>query len=286
MAKILSIVTPGFNESDNIADLCQRIRAMMREFPDLELEHIFIDNASTDDSVEILRKLASQDPTLKVILNARNFGHIRSPFHAILQASGDAVVLMASDLQDPPELVAEFIREWQSKRTPICIAVKTTSEESMPFFLVRKVYYRLLAKVSESPQIQNFTGFGLYDRRVVEVLKQFREPYPFFRGMIAEVGFRRREFEFKQPLRRRGFTKNNLLTLYDIGMLGITSERVGALASVRAVAGALGCTAGALACGAATTGAGAERARSADVRRLLAAVLAAAASRAADRSSI
>lgn len=222
MKKTLSIVTPGYNEADNIEELCSKLRQMMLEFPELSLEHIFIDNASTDNSVEILRRLAAQDKSLKVIVNARNFGHIRSPFHAILQASGDAVVLMASDMQDPPELVAEFIREWLIKDTPICIAVKTSSEEGF-FYFVRKIYYRMLAMVSESPQIQNFTGFGLYDRRVVHVLKQFKEPYPFFRGMIAEIGFRRREFEFKQPMRKRGFTKNNFLTLYDIGMLGITS---------------------------------------------------------------
>jgi len=222
MKKTLSIVTPGYNEAENIEELCSSLRQLMLDFPELELEHIFIDNASTDNSAEILRRLARSDKSLKVIFNARNFGHIRSPFHGILQASGDAVVMMASDLQDPPELVREFIREWLNNKTPICIAVKTTSEEGF-FFFVRKSYYRLLAKISESPQITNFTGFGLYDRKVVEVLKQFKEPYPFFRGMIAEIGFRRREFEFKQPMRRRGFTKNNLLTLYDIGMLGLTS---------------------------------------------------------------
>ena len=221
--KTISIVTPGYNEAGNIEELCQRIRTTVGQFPELKLEHIFIDNASTDDSVEILRKIAAKDSTLKVIVNSRNFGHIRSPYHAILQATGDAVVLMASDLQDPPSMLADFIRAWIDKKAPICIAVKKTSEESFVMFSIRKLYYRLLAKVSDSPQIQNFTGFGLYDRKVVEQFRKFKDPYPFFRGIVAEVGFDRVEIPFDQPLRKRGITKNNFLTLYDIGMLGIIS---------------------------------------------------------------
>ncbi len=218
----LSIVTPGYNEEDNIEDLREALLTMMKEFPHLEFEHVYIDNASTDGSAEVLRRIAARDPNFKVILNARNFGHIRSPFHGLLQATGDAVVIMASDLQDPPSLVAEFIREWQGNKTPICIGVKSTSDEGL-FFYVRKLYYWILAKISDSPQIQNFTGFGLYDRKIIEILKQFNEPYPFFRGMIAEIGFKRREFQFKQPMRKRGITSNNFLTLWDIGMLGMTS---------------------------------------------------------------
>jgi len=217
----LSIVTPGYNEAGNIEELCRQIREAIAIYPSLELEHIYIDNASTDDSVDILRKLSASDPTLKVIVNSRNFGHIRSPYHAILQATGDAVVLMASDLQDPPMMLRNFIDAWLTKRAPICIAVKRSSEESFLMFNLRKLYYRLLAKVSDSPQIQNFTGFGLYDRKVVDQMKRFKDPYPFFRGIVAEIGFDRVEFPFDQPLRKRGFTKNNFLTLYDIGMLGI-----------------------------------------------------------------
>ncbi len=219
----LSVVTPGYNEAGNIEELCKQIRDAISAFPDLELEHIYIDNASTDESVDILRKLAKQDPTLKVIINARNFGHIRSPYHAILQATGDAVILMASDLQDPPLMIRDFVGAWLSKKAPICIAVKRTSEESWLMFNLRKFYYRMLAKVSDSPQIQNFTGFGLYDRKVVDQMKRFKDPYPFFRGIVAEIGFNRVEFPFDQPMRRRGITKNNFLTLYDIGMLGIIS---------------------------------------------------------------
>jgi len=218
----ISIVTPGYNEEDNIEDLYEAIQGIRKQFPEFEFEHLYVDNASTDNSAEVLRRVAARDKNFKVILNARNFGHIRSPFHGLMQASGDAVVIMASDLQDPPSLVAEFIREWRDNKTPICIGIKSTSDEGL-FFILRKLYYWILKKISDSPQIQNFTGFGLYDRKILNILSQFNEPYPFFRGMIAEIGFKRREFDFKQPMRKRGITKNNFLTLWDIGMLGMTS---------------------------------------------------------------
>lgn len=222
MALTVSIVTPGYNESGNVDELCRRLGEVFGRFPHLKFEHIFIDNASTDDSHAKLRERAARDPQFKVIINSRNFGHIRSPYHAILQATGDAVVLMASDLQDPPEMLCEFIEEWE-RGTPICIAVKKTSEENGLMFRLRKFYYRMLTSLSESPQIENFTGFGLYDRKVVDQMRRFKDPYPFFRGIVAEIGFKRREFPFDQPLRRRGITKNNFYTLYDIGMLGIVS---------------------------------------------------------------
>lgn len=218
----ISIVTPGYNEAENLEDLSLAIKNIMQEFPDFEYEHIYIDNASTDNSADLLRDMAAKDKNFKVILNARNFGHIRSPYHGLMQSTGDAAVIMASDLQDPPALVSEFIREWKAHRTPICIGIKETSDEGM-FFYLRRLYYWILAKISDSPQIQNFTGFGLYDRKVLDVLRKYKDPYPFFRGMIAEIGFKRREFAFKQPLRKRGITKNNFLTLWDIGMLGMTS---------------------------------------------------------------
>lgn len=218
--KTVTIVTPGYNEEHNLLELREKIRGLAVRFPDLRIEHLYIDNASSDGSSKLLRDLAQSDRSLKVIFNARNFGHIRSPYHAILQCKSDAVVLMASDLQDPPELVAEFIEEWK-KGTKICVAIKSTSEESRWMFWLRKKYYQWLTRVSDSPQIENFTGFGLYDKAVVDQMRKFKDPYPFFRGIVAEIGFSRKEFEFKQPLRKRGLTKNNFYTLYDIGMLGL-----------------------------------------------------------------
>lgn len=222
MRKTISFVTPGYNESANLDELYRRLKAVRDRFPQYDFEHIFIDNCSTDDSHTRLRLIAAADSKFKVIINARNFGHIRSPYHGILQASGDAVIFLSSDLQDPPEMIVDFIEEWQ-RGTPICLAVKKSSQENGLMFRLRKTYYRMLARLSDSPQIENFTGFGLYDKKVVDQMRNFKDPYPFFRGIVAEIGFKRKDFPFEQPRRQRGITKNNFYTLYDIGMLGIIS---------------------------------------------------------------
>src|SRR5687768_3742859 len=218
--KKISIITPCYNEEENLGELYQRIcRAM--ETLNYDYEHILIDNASTDHSVEILRKLASKDNRVKVIMNTRNFGHIRSPYYALLQTTGDAVVCMASDLQDPPERIPEFIKKWE-QGYKVVIGVKTRSEESGLFFFLRTSYYRILRNLSDVPLIENFTGYGLYDRQVVDTLRELNDPYPYFRGLIADLGYERAEVEFNQPRRKRGISKNNFYTLYDLAMLGLT----------------------------------------------------------------
>ncbi len=219
---MISIVTPCYNEEGNVAELHQRVRAAMA-LAQADYEHIFIDNASTDGTVARLKEIAAQDPKVRIIVNARNFGHIRSPYHAILQASGDAVILMVADLQDPPELIPEFIRKWREGHR-IVIGVKSQSEESRAMFAIRRAYYGFLARIGEHALVRNFTGFGLYDRQVVEALRELREPYPYFRGLISEVGFDPVQIEYVQPVRRRGITKNNFYSLYDMAMLGITSH--------------------------------------------------------------
>jgi glycosyltransferase involved in cell wall biosynthesis len=186
-----------------------------------DYEHILIDNASTDRSIDILRSLAKTDKHVKIIINTRNFGHIRSPYHALMQASGNAAIVMASDLQDPPERLPEFIQKWE-QGYKVVIGVKKKSEESGVFFFLRSLYYRILRKLSDVPLIDNFTGFGLYDRQVIDILRNLHDPYPYFRGLVAELGFERAEIEFDQPRRKRGFSKNNFYTLYDLAMLGIT----------------------------------------------------------------
>lgn len=223
MKKLLSIVSPCYNEQDNIEELCRQVSEMMRGLPQYDYEHIIIDNASTDNTQVILRRLATEYPQIKVIFNARNFGHIRSPYHALLQASGDAAMFMASDLQDPPELIPQFLEKWEAGYK-IVIGVKQASEESALFFTVRRLYYWVSGKLSEVPLVKNFTGFGLYDRKVVEILRQIDDPYPYFRGLICDIGFERAEIPYVQPARKRGFTKNNFYTLYDIAMLGITNH--------------------------------------------------------------
>jgi glycosyltransferase involved in cell wall biosynthesis len=218
--KKISIVTPCFNEEENLEELYARIRSVMSDGK-YDYEHILIDNGSTDQSPEILRKLAQADKRVKVIINTRNFGHIRSPYHAILQASGDAVIGMASDLQDPPERIPDFIEKWE-QGYKVVVGVKNKSRESGLFYFLRSIYYRILRKLSDVPLIDNFTGFGLYDRQVIEVLRQLNDPYPYFRGLIADLGFERAQIEFEQPRRKRGISKNNFYTLYDLAMLGIT----------------------------------------------------------------
>lgn len=220
MSKV-SVVTPCFNEAENLRELYERIRLAMQDLP-YEYEHLIIDNASTDGTVELLRDLAARDKRVKVILNTRNFGHIRSPFHGLLQASGDAVIAMASDLQDPPERIPDFIRKWEDG-FKVVVGVKARSQEPGLFFLLRSMYYRVLRTLSDVKLIDNFTGFGLYDQTVIDILRQCNDPYPYFRGLIADLGFEYAQITFDQPRRKRGVTKNNFYTLYDMAMLGVTS---------------------------------------------------------------
>jgi glycosyltransferase involved in cell wall biosynthesis len=222
MRKLISIVTPCYNEEANIDELYQRIVAVMSRL-DYDYEHIFIDNCSTDNSLVKLRALAAQDKRVKLILNARNFGHIRSPYHALLQARGDAAVLIASDLQDPPEMIEEFVKKWEEGFKTV-MAVKPESEESRLMFVARRAYYRFVTRISEVPLVQNATGAGLFDRAVLDILKKIDDPYPYFRGLLCEIGFPIATVPFKQPRRMRGITKNNFYTLYDIAMLGITNH--------------------------------------------------------------
>ena len=219
----LSVVTPAYNEEENVEELYRQVKSALGSAGVTDYEHIFIDNASTDRTLEILKQMAAQDPNVKIIVNARNFGHIRSPFHVLLQATGDAVIMIVADLQDPPTLIPEFIKEWKNG-TKVVMGVKSKSKESPLLFLIRRLYYRLVTKLSGTPLIPNFTGFGLYDREVIEELKKIEDPYPYFRGLIPELGFASTQIEFTQPVRKRGISKNNFYTLYDMAMLGITSH--------------------------------------------------------------
>lgn len=219
--KKLSIVTPCYNEEENVEELYERIKKIMHG-QKYEYDHLFIDNASKDGTVDLLRKLAAKDKHVKVILNTRNFGHIRSPYHALLQAGGEAVICMASDLQDPPERITEFIRKWE-EGYKVVIGVKTKSQETGLLYFLRTIYYRVLRKLSDVELIENFTGFGLYDQQIIKLLRGFNDPYPYFRGLIADIGFPIARIEFTQPRRKRGLSKNNFYTLYDLAMLGITS---------------------------------------------------------------
>jgi glycosyltransferase involved in cell wall biosynthesis len=222
MTKKISIVTPLFNEAENVTELCDRVANVMANLP-YGYEHLCIDNCSTDNTVSLLRERAARDSNLRVIVNARNFGYIRSSFHALLQASGDAAVLIASDLQDPPEMIVEFIKQWEAGYKTV-MATKPTSEESSLMFAIRKVYYKTIGRISDVPLVPNATGSGLFDRTVLDILRELKDPYPYFRGLVCEIGYPIATVPFKQPKRLRGITSQNFYSLYDMAMLGITKH--------------------------------------------------------------
>lgn len=221
--KLISIVTGCFNEEDNVEPLVERIRAVFLKLPQYRYELIFIDNCSNDHTVDRIKAIAASDRRVKLIVNTRNFGHIRSPMHGLLSARGDAAIFMASDLEDPPELIPEFLRRWEAGYK-VVVGVKTRTQDAVIMRLVRQAYYKMIARIADIAVIQNFTGFGLYDRALIDVVRALDDPYPYFRGIISEVGFEVAEVPFEQPRRARGITKNNFYTLYDMAMLGITSH--------------------------------------------------------------
>lgn len=226
MKKKISIVSSAYNEEGNVRDLYEQVKAQMLQLADkYDYEQIVLDNASTDGTLAVLREIAAQDKRFKVIANARNFGHIRSPYYGLLQTSGDAVIYLASDLQDPPSLIPQFIAAWE-KGYKVVLAQKQTSKESFVFFAVRRVYYWLLNLLNDSgAKLEpNCTGFGLYDKCVVDELRKLDDPYPYLRGLVCELGYAHKLIPFEQPLRTRGFTKNNFYTLYDNAMIGFTNH--------------------------------------------------------------
>ncbi len=221
--KKISVVTPCYNEEDNIRDVYEQVKAVFAALSQYTYEHIFIDNASQDKTVSILKEIAQTDKNVKVIINSRNFGHFRSPFYAILQAKGDAVISIVADLQDPPSMIRDFLQKWE-EGFKIVVGVKPTSQETFPMSFIRKTYYHFITKIADVKLIKNFTGFGLYDQCIVEILRDIDDPYPYFRGLISEIGFPVAEIPYNQPVRKRGISKNNFYTLYDAAMLGITNH--------------------------------------------------------------
>ncbi len=219
----ITVLTPCYNEQENVRVLHERIRRAVDQCPGLTYEHLFIDNASTDGTVGELRSIAAHDSTVRVIVNKRNFGHVRSPYHGLLQAKGEAVIVMASDLQDPPELIPDFVALWR-EGNEVVVGQKIDSDESSLLFAGRKAYYRLLKRLTDVDLLENVTGFGLYSRRVIEDLRALDEPYPYLRGLVSELGYSIARVPYAQPLRQRGITKNTFYTLYDVAMLGITSH--------------------------------------------------------------
>ncbi len=223
--KTISIATSCYNEIGNIRAFYDRCRAAIAAVPgDYDYEFVVADNLSTDGTREELRRIAAEDPKFKVILNANNFGHIRSPFNALLNTSGDLVFYLCSDLQEPPELLGEFLKKYDEGCLVVC-GVRSGTRAGFLMEQLRRLYYNVLGKLAPGETvIPRFTGFGLYDRRFIAALRQYRDPYPYFRGLVSEIGFRRGEVEFIQDKRRHGVTKNNFFTLYDMAMTGLVNH--------------------------------------------------------------
>ena len=221
---LLTILTPCYNEEGNVREVYRQVKAAMETLPDYDCEHLFIDNASKDGTVAILRELAAADRRVKVIVNTRNFGQVRSPYHAFLQARGDAVMTCVADLQDPPELIPQFVKKWE-EGYKVVMGVKAGSRDSWLMSRVRNFYYWLVAKLSTDVQlVHNFTGFGLYDREVIEQFRSTDEQYPYFRGLVSDFGYVPAVIDYVQPPRTHGKTKNDFFSLYDMAMLGITNH--------------------------------------------------------------
>lgn len=219
---LISIIAACYNEEGNVEELYRRIVAVMNGFAEYDFEIIFIDNASADDTVPILRRLAQEDHRLKIIVNMANFGHIRSGFHGFIQGHGDAVITLAADLQNPPELIQEFLEKWKSGYK-IVAGVKTQSVENLIMRTVRTLFYKLMVWCSETRQIEHFTGFGLYDKDVMKIIRSYQDPYPYVRGIVSELGFDIATVEFVQPKRTRGLSKMTFYSLYDMAMTGFVN---------------------------------------------------------------
>ncbi len=220
----ISILVPTYNEEENVIPLAEAVVGIFKQeiLAEYQYELVFIDNASNDDTRNRLRTLCEKDPNIKAIFNAKNFGQFNSPYYGLQQTTGDCVILLCADFQDPVEMIPQFVKEWE-QGYKIVIGKKTTSKENKLMYFLRSVYYKLIKKMSEVEQIEHFTGFGLYDREFIEVLRKLNDPTPFLRGIVAELGWKRKEIPYEQQRRRYGKTKNNFYKLYDAAMLSFTS---------------------------------------------------------------
>lgn len=221
--KKISVLIPCYNEAENVGPISRAVTEILeKELPQYDYELVFIDNDSTDGTRDTIRGLCADNPRIKAILNARNFGQFNSPYYGMLQVTGDCVIEMVADFQDPVEMIPKYIHEWE-KGYKIVIGIKTSSKENRLMYWLRSCYYKTIKKLSDVEQIEHFTGSGLYDREFIEVLRNLDDPTPFLRGIVAELGYRRKEIPYEQPRRRAGKTHNNFYRLYDAAMLSVTS---------------------------------------------------------------
>lgn len=224
MKKLISVMTPCYNEEDNIEDLYSQVKTIFEnQLSGYDYEHVFIDNCSKDRTVDILKMLARKDPKVKIIVNARNFGFVRSSYYGLIQPDGDAVIFLMADLQDPPSLIVDFVTKWEEGHK-VVQGVRKNSRESFVLFKVKKLYYYVLSRISDVELTRDTTGFGLYDKCVIQSLRKIDDPYPYFKGLISELGFEIAEVEYVSAARKRGVSSANFFMLYDFALLGITSH--------------------------------------------------------------
>ena len=221
--KKISVLIPCYNEAENVGPISTAVTGILeKELPQYDYELVFIDNDSTDGTRDIIRSLCAANPRIKAIFNARNFGQFNSPYYGMLQVTGDCVIEMVADFQDPVEMIPKYVHEWE-QGYKIVIGIKTSSKENKMMYWLRSCYYKTIKRLSDVEQIEHFTGSGLYDREFIEVLRRLDDPTPFLRGIVAELGYRRKEIPYEQPKRRAGKTHNNFYRLYDAAMLSVTS---------------------------------------------------------------
>lgn len=221
--KKISVLVPCYNEEENVIPISEAIlEQFTKELPSYDYELVFIDNDSSDTTRVKLRKLCKENRKIKAIFNAKNFGQFNSPYYGMLQTTGECTICMCCDFQDPVEMIPKLVHEWEEGAKIVC-AIKTTSKENKLMRFFRTCYYKLIKRMSNVEQIEHFTGFGLYDKEFIEVLRDLKDPTPFLRGIVAELGFKRKDIPYEQQKRRAGKTHNNWYTLYDAAMLSFTS---------------------------------------------------------------
>ena len=221
--KTISVMIPCYNEEENARPIYEAVRDELRKScASYDYEILFIDNKSTDRTREVIRSICAEDKHVKAIFNVKNFGQFNSPYYGLLQTTGDCTITMCADFQDPPELIPKLVQAWE-EGFKVVIGKKTKSREHPFVYWMRGCYYKILKRMSSTEIIEQFTGFGLYDKSFVDTLRNLHDPTPFMRGIVAELGPERKEIEYEQPKRRAGKTHNNFYTLYDAAMLSFTS---------------------------------------------------------------
>jgi len=220
--KKISIVVPCYNEAENVWELVRQIKILMKDLP-YEYEVIFIDNCSMDNTVSILKRLAKDDKNIKVIVNARNFGQMRSPYYGIIQTHSDATITISADLQIPTYVIGELIKYWE-QGYKIAVCVTKDSQEGWLLKNTRKLYYRVLNRITENPLINDFAGYGLFDKQIVDIMREIKDPYPYVRGIISGIGFDVAKVSYVHQKRKNGKSHNNLSSLFEVAMLGLTNN--------------------------------------------------------------